>query len=78
MIVGGPGCGKSSFTRSLLSERGFTVADVSDIYEKEAVSKRVKSFCGKGGLDTIISSGGTAYSTVTCIWIHTEINLVST
>jgi hypothetical protein len=54
------------------------VADVSDIYEKEAVSKLVKSFCGKGGLDTIISSGGTAYSTVTCIWIHTEINLVST
>jgi hypothetical protein len=57
MIVGGPGCGKSSFTRSLLSERGFKVADVSDIYEKEAVSKFVKSFCGKGGLDTILSTG---------------------
>lgn len=66
LVVGGPGCGKSSFTRSLLLERGFNLADVSDIYDKEAVSKRVKSFCGTGGLETILS---TFTSSKKAVWL---------
>lgn len=54
LVVGGPGCGKSTFSKQLLVERGYNVADVSDICEREAMVKRVKTFCDTGGVDMMV------------------------
>lgn len=56
LVVGGPGCGKSTFSKQLLVERGYNVADVSDICEREAMVKRVKTFCDTGGVDKMVQS----------------------
>ena len=54
LVVGGPGCGKSTFSRQFLAERGFAVADVGDICERDAMVKRVKGFCETGGVDAML------------------------
>lgn len=55
LVVGGPGCGKSTFARQFLVERGFALADVGDICEREAMTKRVRGFCETGGVDAMVA-----------------------
>ena len=54
LVVGGPGCGKSTFTLQFLSERGYMVANVSDICDRDAMTRRVKTFCDTGGVDSLV------------------------
>ena len=56
LIVGAPGCGKSSFCRAFLKERGYCVADIVDILEKESVTRFVRSFCDTGGVFAMMNS----------------------
>lgn len=54
LIVGGPGCGKSSFVRQFLRERDYEVADVSDIEDAASVTTRISSLVGSGNLQNLL------------------------
>lgn len=71
LVVGGPGCGKSTFSRQFLAERGYTVADASEICEREAMTRRVKTFCDTGGVDSIVQS----LSAKKVVWIDDNLQM---
>lgn len=56
IVVGGPGCGKSSFARALLAERGFVVADASELADRAAVARCALSLRPAGGLLSLFAA----------------------
>lgn len=54
LVVGGPGCGKTSFITQVFQERCYVVLDISEIQDVETLCITIKAFNSKGKIEELI------------------------
>lgn len=72
LVVGGPGCGKTSFIQHFLVERQYKVLDISQIQDIETLCMTIKGFQGTGKIENLINE---TQKTKRVVWLDDNISM---
>ena len=75
LVIGGPGCGKTSFIQHVFMERHYNVLDISQIQDAETVCITIKGFCSKGKIDELIRQ---EKKTKRAVWLDDNVAMGAT